>query len=80
MKSREGGILAMVVELAKGRSGMTPLLLAFMSVFRSPLLPKSGIPGVMSPSGICISSVYPEESGLTQIWSPTSDLGQSNPG
>lgn len=80
MKSRKARVLAMVVELAKGRSGMTPLLLAFISIFKSPLLPKPGIPGVMSPSGICVSLVYSEQSGLTQIWSLTSDLGQSNPG
>lgn len=80
MKSSEGDVLAMVVQLAKGRPGMAPLLLAFISIFRGPVLPEPGIPGVMSPSGICVSLVHSEKSPLTQIWSPTSALKQSNPG
>lgn len=68
MRPREGEVLAMAVQLAKGRHpGMMSLLLAFISIFKSPVLPKPGIPGALSPSGICISLVWSEKSRWTQI-------------
>lgn len=79
MRSREGEVLAMVVQLAKGRPGMAPLLSASISIFRGPVLPKPGIPGALSPSAICMSLVYSEKSSWTQISSPISALRQSNP-